>query len=116
MGAGGKRENYNLHERPPLKNVSTLALGNSSQFSLDIDAESLLGFAEGFQSYELDNSEYSDVFKTPSPLLAISGLYVGTSVNSGSSSEATAERSCPHMNIGNSRKVFTPYFLKFVSF
>ena len=53
----------------------TLELGISSQFScLDTASESLHGFAESFQSYELENSEYSDIFKNLSLLLPVSGL------------------------------------------
>lgn len=53
----------------------TLELGNSSRCScLDIASESLHGFPEGFQSYELENSEYSDIFKKLSPPLPVSGL------------------------------------------
>lgn len=75
----------------------TLDLGSSSQFSLDIASESLRGFAEGFWNWELDNSEYSDIFKTLSPLLPVSGLQVGTSINLGSRVQKLLLRDVVHI-------------------
>lgn len=57
----------------------TLVLGNSRFGCLNIAIERMHGFAGGLQSCELENSEYSDIFKNLYSLAPVTGLLVNTS-------------------------------------
>lgn len=56
-----------------------LLLGNSQFVCLNISIERMHGFAGSLQSCELENSDYSDIFKNLYSLLPVAGLLVSTS-------------------------------------